>query len=393
MISINGRSIIKVVIPVILFGISVSVRSQHLSGEYNNASQNWTKISHFFSPPAKYQDEYGEYRSPLIMNDGTPVDRPAKWKERRREILDYWHGVMGEWPPFIRHQKMQILETSVNEGIIQHKIRFLLLPGQYTEGYLLVPAGKGKRPAVITVYYEPETAIGKGKSPYRDFAYQLALRGFLTLSLGTAETTASKTYSLYYPDITCSEIQPLSVLAYAAANAWFLLSDYRGVDDKRIGLVGHSYGGKWAMFGSCLFDRFACAVWSDPGIVFDESRPNVNYWEPWYLGYYPPPWKNTWRKTGIVEDAGGVYPQLIREGHDLHELHALMAPRPFLVSGGSEDTPARWPALNHSIAVNELLGYRNRVAMTNRPAHSPDSVSNEAIYAFFEYFLMNKKIK
>jgi len=53
-------------------------------------------------------------------------------------------------------------------------------------------------------------------------------------------------------------------------------------DDKgqRVGIVGRSFGGKWAMFASCLDDKFACAAHSDPGIVFDEKRPNVNYWEP-----------------------------------------------------------------------------------------------------------------
>jgi hypothetical protein len=65
----------------------------------------------------------------------------------------------------------------------------------------------------------------------------------------------------------------------------------------------------------------------------------------------------------------------------------LMAPRPFLVSGGAEDPEERWMALNHTIAVNELLGDQNRVAMTNRPEHAPNSASNEHIYSFFEYFL------
>ncbi len=31
------------------------------------------------------------------------------------------------------------------------------------------------------------------------------------------------------------------------------------------------------MFASCLYERFACGVWSDGGIVFDEARVNVNY--------------------------------------------------------------------------------------------------------------------
>jgi hypothetical protein len=237
----------------------------------------------------------------------------------------------------------------------------------------------------VTVYYEPETAIGEGKE-LRDFAYQLTKQGFVTLSIGTSEATAAKTYGLYYPSIENATVQPLSMLACAAANAWYVLANRPEVDSNRIGIVGHSFGGKWAMFASCLFDKFAAAAWSDPGIVFDESRPNVNYWEPWYLGYHPKPW----RERGVITEdnpAKGLYPKLVKDGFDLHELHALMAPRPFLVSGGAEDPPKRWQALNHSVAVNNLLGYDNRVAMPNRPEHSPNAESNEQIYDFFEYFL------
>ncbi len=83
----------------------------------------------------------------------------------------------------------------------------------------------------------------------------------------------------------------------------------------------------------------------------------------------------------------GAYKRLVESGNDLHELHALMAPRPFLVSGGSEDPPERWKALNHAIAVNRLLGYEQRVAMTNRPGHAPTIESNEQLYLFLEHVL------
>ena len=66
---------------------------------------------------------------------------------------------------------------------------------------------------------------------------------------------------------------------------------------------------------------------------------------------------------------------------------ALLAPRPFFVSGGSEDPPERWRALNHLVAVNKLLGAENRVAMTNRKGHAPDAESNELLCLFFEYAL------
>ncbi|MCX7886827.1 MAG: hypothetical protein N3B01_06185 [Verrucomicrobiae bacterium] len=78
---------------------------------------------------------------------------------------------------------------------------------------------------------------------------------------------------------------------------------------------------------------------------------------------------------------------MIRDGRDLTDIHALICPRPFLVSGGTEDPPERWLALNHAIAVNNLLGYKNRVAMTNRKEHAPNPESNAVLYAFFEHFL------
>jgi hypothetical protein len=64
-----------------------------------------------------------------------------------------------------------------------------------------------------------------------------------------------------------------------------------------------------------------------------------------------------------------------------------MAPRPFLVSGGAEDRPERWRALNHAVAVNTLLGYEDRVAMTNRPGHSPTVGSIVQAYLFLVHVL------
>jgi len=348
----------------------------------------WEKIAPFFSPPDEYKDQYGTYRSSLKFYDGDTVKTKKEWTRRREEILATWNKMMGKWPPLLKSQKMKMIDSMRRDGFMQYTIQFYWTPNEQTKGYLLIPDGNGKKPAVITVYYEPETAVGgrKADHPNRDFAYQLTKRGFITLSLGTTEATQEKTYSLYYPSIEKAKVEPLSMLACAAANAWYTLSKVPQVDSNRIGIMGHSLGGKWAMFASCLFDKFACAVWSDLGIVFDKTREAVNYWEPWYLGFYPKPW----RKRGIItkeNPAKGLYPKLVAEGYDLQELHALMAPRPFLVSGGSEDSLKRWIPLNRTIEVNDFLGCKNRLAMTNRPAHSPSPESNNIAYLFFEYFL------
>lgn len=377
----------KITINMVLISVFLTGMASAQQQENVEKERLWQDLSSYFSPPEKYKGEYGDFRSLLHFYNGKEVKTAEEWPLRRVEILERWNGLMGEWPAFLTDQKFTLIDSVQKDGFVQYTVRFNWLPNDTTEGYLLVPEGGEKKPAVITVFYEPETAIGEGKAD-RDFALQLAKRGFVTLSIGTKETTEKKIYSLYYPSVEKAEIQPLSTLAYAAANAWYTLSNFAEVDADRIGIMGHSYGGKWAMFASCLFDKFATGVWVDPGIVFDETKGSgVNYWEPWYLGYYPPPWENTWRKTGMINEAKGLYPKLVKEGYDLHELHALMAPRPFLVSGGSSDPEERWIPLNHTIQLNRWLGYENKVAMTNREEHSPNPESNEQAFKFLEYFL------
>jgi len=340
------------------------------------------KIKPYFASPPAFAKDYGNYRSPLKFDDGSVVKSRQDWERRRREIVRYWHSAMGEWPPLIKNPEIKLGDREIRDGVTQHAIKIETAPGRLVEdAYLLIPEGQGPFPAVLVVYYEAATGIGRGKSQDRDFALELARRGFVTLSLGGDPNT-------YYPSPEKCRIQPLSFHAYEAANCCTALSNRPDVDPNRVGIVGHSYGGKWALFAACLHDKFACAAVSDPGIVFDETRGNVNYWEPWYLGFDPElPAQRNKGIPGEKNPRTGPYKQMLADGRDLTELHALMAPRPFFVSGGAEDPPERWKALNHLVAVNGVLGAEHRVAMTNRPGHAPTPDSNELLYQFFEWAL------
>jgi dienelactone hydrolase len=287
-----------------------------------------------------------------------------------------------------------IVESIERDGIRQQHVQVQVSPeGKQVDGYLLIPPGDGPFPAVLVPFYEPLTSIGlapggKGVGTH-DYGWQLARRGFVTLSIGTPgslEKFGLETRQLLVQAGQDQRRQPLTLLAYAAANCHTALAGLPEVDAKRIGIIGLSYGGKWSMFASCLHDKFACAVWSDPGIVFDEKNSNVNYWEPWYLGFDP----KTQRKPGVPSESNprtGLYRELCEAGDDLVSLHALMAPRPVLVSGGTEDPPRNWQALNHLIAVNEVLGVNDRVAMTSRKSHIPTPEALEIELAFLEYWL------
>ena len=336
-----------------------------------------------FTPPAKFANERGKFRSPLLADRGVRAESATDWPPRRAEILQYWLKNTG----MLERGKCTVLKEERRENFTQQRVKLETAPGQISEGWLLVPDGPGPFPAVLVVFYEPETSVGlKGdeKHQNRDYALQLTRRGFITLSVGSPGGDARN------PALGEAVCQPLSFHAYVAANCWHALANHPKVDRDRIGVIGHSYGGKWAMFAGALWDKFACVVASDPGIVWDESRPNVNYWESWYLGLDP---RQPKRKPGVITEANprtGAYKQIVADGHDLTDIHALICPRPFLVSGGSEDQPDSWVALNHAIDVNKLLGFSNRVGMTNRPDHSPNEEANAVVWAFFEHFLKDK---
>jgi hypothetical protein len=346
------------------------------------AGETWKKIEGIFAPPPELRDVFGDYPSLRTFHDGRPVQTPADWRTHRAEVLAAWHRIMGPWPALLDHPKIELLSSKHEENFTRQAVRVDVAPGRMTDGYLILPDGEGPFPAVLTVYYGPKEAAGLVAKVMgtHSFGYQLSRRGFVTLNIGADPGS-------YYPDEKTAQLQPLSFLAYIAANGHTALAGRPDVDGGRIGIVGHSFGGKWAMFAACLYEKFAAGAWSDPGIVWDEARPNVNYWEPWYLGHEPGKKKRTAGVPTGENPATGAYVTLRDEGHDLHELQALMAPRPFLVSGGSEDQPERWKPLNRVREVYDLLGAPNRVAMSNRPAHTPTPAAVEQMCLFFEYFL------
>ena len=338
-------------------------------------------VAPLFRPPAEFAGDLGAYQSPLMFDDGRPVRTADDWHERRREILKTWHGVMGPWPPLIEKPKIEFLEEGAAGRLHAAPRPPRGRPRPDDRRRLPArPRRQGAVPRRAGRLLRRRDGHRPGQAPERrDFAYQLAKRGFVALSLGSDPGGI-------YPAKEKAQLQPLSYHAYVAANCYNALANLPEVDPKRIGIVGHSYGGKWAMFASCLYDKFACGVWSDPGIVFDETRQRQ------LLGAVVSGLRaRRGRASGASPRrrtrAPGRTRRLIEAGHDLHELHALMAPRPFLVSGGSEDPPERWKALNHAVAVNKLLGHENRVAMTNRQGHAPTEESNEQIYLFFEHVL------
>jgi arylsulfatase A-like enzyme/dienelactone hydrolase len=326
--------------------------------------REWVETNHspppelatLFAPPAQHRGELGGYPSPLVFADGSPVVSANDWQRRRREILDSWQGVMGRWPKPIEKPRHEQIAVTRRSQVTQRQLKIGIgIGGEMVDALMIVPDGDGPFPAVVVTCEDAKTSLGLGY-PLRDYGWQLARRGFVTLSIGKPDSAVKlkDNATAEHRDLNRDgskkpvNAQALSALTFAAAGAHVFLSQRAEVYPDRIGILEQSVSGRSAMFASCLSDQFACAAWPDRGIVLDENR------------------------SGMVD------------------LLALMAARPLLVSRGSADSSEVWPALNHVVAANRLLGYRNRVAMTQRTGHAPTEACNEQVCRFFEWWLQEK---
>jgi hypothetical protein len=209
-------------------------------------------LQSFFTPPAALTGDFGPYRSPLTFDDGRPVRTAADWPARRREIVAAWQSLLGPWPVRLARPRLALFEREDRGGgVVQHRVEVEVASGVMQHGFLLLPPGAGPHPAVIVVFYAPEVSVGydgprpltgqaakfmsagdRGKD--RDFALQLARRGFVTLALGTPGDDA------YHPDLHGASCQPLAYHAAIASNALTALASRPEVDPQRIGIMGHS---------------------------------------------------------------------------------------------------------------------------------------------------------
>ena len=117
---------------------------------------SWDKIGCFFTPPAEFENDFGEYKSVLEFYDGRPVKAAGDWQERRQEILGLWHGFMEAWPSIIAKPEIKYLAKEHTENFTRHKVCVEVAPGRMEPAYLLVPDGEAPFPAVLDVFYGPE---------------------------------------------------------------------------------------------------------------------------------------------------------------------------------------------------------------------------------------------
>jgi dienelactone hydrolase len=268
------------------------------------------------------------------------VDSPETWEKKRRSIeRRFLELIRDEAAPDPPEELSVEVESEWDAG--DFRIRYISYQVESDErahAYLAVPnapAPEDGFPGVVclhgttnwgarrTLGLPPEPGdphAGRASVAGKDYARQLAARGYVTLSPehfcaaarvppeGPYETAA---FYRKHPDWSA-----VGQYVYDSRIACSLLAARPEVNAARLGVTGHSLGGHGSIWLAACDDRIRCAAPSCSGPTFRENpQPLVWSRDHWYV-YFP-----QLREEFL---SGRRIPC------DFHEMMALIAPRPLL---------------------------------------------------------------
>lgn len=258
-------------------------------------------------------------------------------------------------------------------------------PGTYQRVLMLFPRGaEGKVPAVAVPYYFPEAMLGYNPcdseddlSNYkgRELMLHLVRRGYATASaeayhltyLPRSERERGDFYRWPDAGTALRKDHPHwngigKLIADTQLMIGALAADER-VDENRIGIAGHSLGGKMAFYTGCVDDRIKAILSSDFGMGWDRTN-----------------WSDIWYWGERVEE-------LKKEGFDHTSLLNSACPKPFYLLAGQDDNADSEKMMKAAVDYEK---YPDRLGFCNHATgHKPPVWALEQGYEFLDKWLKN----
>jgi hypothetical protein len=295
-------------------------------------------------------ERFDELRKPPEQtSDPLPkLDAPdlATWEGERKKILAAWKKILGPMPARVPLEA-QVLSR---EGLEDHSrllLRYRNDAKSSCEAYLLIPKGfEGKRPGVVCLHPTSKTTIkdpvGLANREAVHHALHLVRRGYVCIAPANflwdvpgrswKESAAAVLKEGTYTT-------GMAKMLFDAMRAVDVLVERAEVDASRIGAIGHSLGGKEALYLAAFDPRIVAAISCEGGVGLSMS----NWGDEHYLG-----------KQISSPD--------FRRGN--HEVMALVAPRGLLIIGGeSADGAKSWPYVEAVLPVWRLYQKEERLGL------------------------------
>lgn len=308
----------------------------------------------------------------LLAGVQTPADWSARKSELRQRYLDL---IRDDRKPARPPLDLRVHETVDVEGLYERRlISYAVEAGERAHAFLAIPHGlKGRGAALVSLHGTyprgKEREAGLEENPEKAFLDHLARRGYVVIAPDhfvagerTPPEGAYDTTRFYqkHPEWTA-----VGKAAYEHAIAIDVLQSLDCVDPDRIGVLGHSLGGHGAYFLAAYDPRIRVAV-SNSGCAPFRYNHKVEAWarDHFYIYFKP-------MRAGLLQ---GELPPI-----DMHEIMALVAPRPFLDLSALNDLIAGDPP--------QLAGwtYRQRVLMLMKVMDAYELEGAAENFAFYAH--------
>jgi hypothetical protein len=298
----------------------------------------------------EYRDAAGSVRAVKTAED---------WQRRRSATLRAMQDVMGELPGNDRRVPLDVkVQEEVDVGLyVRRLITYQSEPGSRTPAYLCIPnavlsGAVSEAPAVLCLHPTDnvvghQVVVGLGGREGRQYAAELAERGYVTLSPSYPHLAD------YWPN--------LGRLGYVSGTMKAVWDNIRGLDlfdslpyvdrSRGYGAIGHSLGGHNAIY-TAAFDPRITVLASSCGFdsyldYYDGAEAN------WYFG-------KGWCQIRYMPRLSNYRGKLEEVPFDFHELLGAVAPRPLFVNAPLHDSNFRWESVDRCAAaarpVYKLLG-------------------------------------
>ncbi len=353
--------------------------------------------------PSLTTEQSGRAQLSDLLPPGTA--KAGDWPARRaalRRVIDVFLGSPpASAPPLEPHVES---EVKLDGGLVRRRVRFQTEPGEFVPAWLFTPAlTRGRLPAVVcphqTTQVGKDEPAGMGGNPRLAMALMLARRGYVTLTydaacFGERHDAATGHYGeaiAFYK--RHPEWSLMGKMTWDLSRAAAFLASQDFVDASRIASAGHSHGGYTTWFAMALDERIATGVSS---CGFDTFRHDGNPYR-WShatallprLGFYvSSPHINMRNYSGVPDS------EVIQIPFDMHQVLALIAPRPLMLTASDDDNifpNAGWStrmAEARLRPVYELLNARDRLeTFYFRGGHGFPSASEERAFTFIDRWL------
>ncbi|NSW93330.1 MAG: acetylxylan esterase [Bacteroidales bacterium] len=335
-----------------------------------------------------YEDKVPSYKlpDPLVRPDGRRIEKPEEWySNRRNEILELFReNVYGRVPatPYEMSFDVRRTDPKAMEGNATFKQVHINIKSDnktlVIRLYIFIPNKAPKPVPLFLLINNRDSAVADpSRNIKNEFwpAEEIVARGYGTAVFSNADIDPDNFDNfqngihgmLDRGERLGDSWGTISAWAWGASRCLDYFQTDRDVNSSKVAVVGHSRGGKTALWAGAEDTRFAMVVANESGCGgaalarrrYGETVARINSAFPhWFCSNY--------KKFANNEDAMPV---------DMHMLISLTAPRAVYITSADEDLWAdprgSYLSLYHSVPVFRLLGVGAELPFEMPPLNEP----------------------